>query len=163
MGKEILGIDANVLKEIKNIFKETSIDEIELEDKGKFYLKISRKKPVTTVAMPVQTIHQAAPVVQAAAPVEAAVPAGGQFDDEKKYHKIKSPVIGTFYASPSPDAPSFVKIGDMVSPDTTVCIVEAMKVMNEIKAEIKGKIVQAGKSNGDSVLSGEAMFIVEKH
>ncbi len=168
MAKEIFGVDSSVLREVKNLFKETNIEEIEMEEPEKFYIRISRKKQagvVQTVAAPAPVHTHAAPVaaapVAAAAPA-AAAPASGQYDDESKYHKITSPVIGTFYTAANPEASPFVKVGDTVSPDTTVCIVEAMKVMNEIKAEVKGKIVQMIKANGDSVLNGEAMFIVEK-
>ncbi len=166
MAKEILGVDSSVLREVKNLFNETNIEEIELEEPEKFYMRISRKKQavqVQTIAAPVAAAPVAA--APAAAPVAAAAPAApaaGQYDDAAKYHKIVSPVIGTFYEAASPEASAFVKVGDTVSPDTTVCIVEAMKVMNEIKADAKGKIVQILKGNGDSVLNNEVMFIVEK-
>lgn len=168
MAKEIFGVDSSVLREVKNLFKETNIEEIEMEEPEKFYIRISRKKTAVAAAPAVSSpapapAAVAAPAAPAAAPVAApAAPAAGQFDDEARYFKIKSPVIGTYYAASSPDASPFVKVGDTVSPDTTVCIVEAMKVMNEIKAEVKGKIVQVLKGNGDSIQNNEAMFIVEK-
>ena len=161
MSKEIFGIDSSVLRELKNLFKETGIEEMEMEEPEKFYIRVSRKKPE------VQVVQSAsAPASVSAAPVSVSapspVPATEQYDDESKYYKVTSPVIGTYYEAPSPGAPAFAKVGDMVSPDTTVCIIEAMKVMNEIKAEIKGKIVQSLKSNEDSVLSGETIFVIEK-
>ena len=170
MAKEIFGVDSSVLREVKNLFKETNIEEIEMDEPEKFYIRISRKKTGTAApvsASPVHTAAAPAPVAAAPAPAAAAAPAApapaaGQYDDEARYFKIKSPVIGTFYAAPSPDASPFVKVGDTVSPDTTVCIVEAMKVMNEIKAEVKGRIVQGLKNSGDSILNNETMFVVEK-
>ncbi len=167
MSKEIMGINAGILREIKTLFQETSVEEIELEEQENFYLRVSRKKPLQQVvaAAPVQTVTAAAPApVQQATQTTAAAPApaAGQFDDEEKYFKVKSPVIGTYYSAPSPGANPFIKVGDSVSPDTTVCIIEAMKVMNEIKADAKGKVVQIVKSNGESVHSGEAIVIIEK-
>lgn len=164
---KIFGIDEKVLIEIKDIFKETNIEEIEIEEPDKFYIHVSRKKaPVQVVnAAPtaVAAVPVAAPTSSPVAPAETpvAAPTANAYDDEEKYAKIASPVIGTYYEASSPDVPAFVKLGDVVSPDTTVCIVEAMKVMNEIKAEAKGKIVAINKSNADSVQSGELMFVIE--
>ena len=171
MSKNICGIDSEILKEIGDIFKSTNVEEVELEEEDKFYIKVSRKRadiPMMAAPAPVMMQAQAAPApVAVSAPAAepaavAAAPAAGQYDDAAKYHKILSPVIGTYYESSTPGANPFVKVGDTVSPDTTVCIIEAMKVMNEIKAEIKGKIVQILKGNGDSVQAKEAIFIVEK-
>jgi acetyl-CoA carboxylase biotin carboxyl carrier protein len=139
-----MGINAGVLKEIKTLFQETSVEEIELEEQESFYIRVSRKKQFQQVAAApvVQTVNAAAPVAVHEAPqAVAAAPAASadQYADESKYHKVKSPVIGTYYASPAPGANAFVKVGDTVSPDTTVCIVEAMKVMNEIKATRREK------------------------
>lgn len=172
MSKDIFGFDANFLKQIKTLMKETSIQELELEDGEKRYIKITKKGIPGAV--------QAAPVMQYAPAPAAQIPAGqhdtpaakpapaapekvkSAYDDETKYFKIKSPVIGTFYASPSPTSPPYVKTGDRISKDTTVCIVEAMKVMNEIKAETQGKIVEILKSNSSPVLANEPLFIIEK-
>ncbi|MEM7603317.1 MAG: acetyl-CoA carboxylase biotin carboxyl carrier protein, partial [Verrucomicrobiota bacterium] len=75
--------------------------------------------------------------------------------------EITSPMVGTFYTSPSPDADAFVKVGDKVDADTTVCIIEAMKVMNEIKADVDGEIVEIIAENGNAVQFGEALFRVK--
>ena len=88
------------------------------------------------------------------APAPAAAEAAGQF--------ITSPMVGTFYVSSSPDSPPFVKVGDQVGPDTIVCIVEAMKVFNEIPAECSGKIVAVLVENGAAVEYGQKLFRVEK-
>jgi acetyl-CoA carboxylase biotin carboxyl carrier protein len=88
-------------------------------------------------------------------PTPAAAEAGGG-------HFITSPMVGTFYLSPSPDAPPFVKVGDQVGPETTVCIVEAMKVFNEIPAETSGKIAAVLVENGAAVEYGHKLFRVEK-
>jgi len=102
--------------------------------------------------------HAAAPApaapAAAAAPVAAPAPASNLTE-------IKSPIVGTFYASPSPDSPPFVSVGQTVTPDTVVCIVEAMKVMNEIKAEVSGVIAEIAADNGKPVQFGQALFRVK--
>jgi acetyl-CoA carboxylase biotin carboxyl carrier protein len=170
MSKDVFGFDANFLKQIKTLMKETGIQELEIEDGDKRYIKISKKNCAAPVTQYVQMAPAAAPAHAAPhAETSASKPAQtvqekakSAYDDETKYFKIKSPVIGTFYASPSPASPPFVKVGDRISKDTTVCIVEAMKVMNEIKAETQGKIVEILKSNSNPVLANEPLFIIEK-
>lgn len=81
--------------------------------------------------------------------------------EKKDYLQIKSPMVGTFYRAPAPDAPPFVDLGDIVRPGQTVCIVEAMKIMNEIKAEVSGKIVEIPVKNEQPVEFGQVLFILE--
>lgn len=95
-----------------------------------------------------------------AAPV-AATPAAAPVKDVSNLKEIKSPMVGTFYASPSPDAPPFVSAGQAVTPDTVVCIIEAMKVMNEIKAEVAGTVAEICAENGKPVQFGQALFRVK--
>lgn len=175
MSKEVFGFDANFLKSVKSMFKETNIQEIEIEEGEYLYLRVSRKKEAAAAAAAPVMMHAAPVAAPAAAAVAAPAPASSApaaavpaaqaadpYADEAKYAKIKSPIVGTFYESPAPSAPAFVKTGDQVSPDTVVCIVEAMKAMNEIRAEVKGKIVAIKKSNGDALQAGDVMFVIEK-
>jgi acetyl-CoA carboxylase biotin carboxyl carrier protein len=97
---------------------------------------------------------QTAPVVTHSAEVPAAEAPKGN------YKEITSPMVGTFYSSPSPETPAFVEAGKSVNPDTVVCIIEAMKVMNEIKAEISGKVVEVVAENGKPVQFGQVLFRV---
>lgn len=97
-----------------------------------------------------------APVAVAAAP---SAPAAAEAPSNLT--EIKSPMVGTFYASPSPDSPAYVSVGQAVTPDTVVCIVEAMKVMNEIKAEVSGVIAEIAAENGKPVQFGQALFRVK--
>ena len=103
-----------------------------------------------------------APVV-AAAPVAAAAPAAAPAAESAPAARvtIDSPLVGTLYRSPSPEAAPFVKVGDKVTPDTVVCIVEAMKVMNEIKAEKSGIIRDILVENGSAVEFGQPLFVIE--
>ena len=140
--------------------KKNSITEFELEEKdSKLRLKrgLNGGAPVTQNedAMPMVPVSPAMPMISAAvpAPVPAPIVSTGELD-------LKSPMIGTFYRSPSPESASFVEIGSEVNPETVVCIIEAMKVMNEIKAEIKGVITQTLVENGKPVEFGQPLFKV---
>jgi acetyl-CoA carboxylase biotin carboxyl carrier protein len=97
----------------------------------------------------------------AAHAVEAPVAETPAVKDESRYAVIKSPMVGTFYTAPDPDSPSYVKVGDHVGPETTVCIVEAMKVFNQIPAEVSGKIVAVLVENGQPVEFGQPLFRID--
>lgn len=105
-------------------------------------------------------VFAAAPVAAVAAPVAAAAPAVAPAPAAPE-NTIDAPIVGTFYSSPSPDAKAFVNVGDKVTADTVVCIVEAMKVMNEIKAEKAGVIKEMLVENATPVEYGQALFVIE--
>ncbi|HEX5733429.1 MAG TPA: acetyl-CoA carboxylase biotin carboxyl carrier protein [Blastocatellia bacterium] len=109
-----------------------------------------REKPVE----PAQPSAPSQPEAGASAPSEAA-------SDDTQLHTIKSPIVGTFYRAPSPTSESFVKIGDHVEQDSVVCIIEAMKLMNEIQAEVTGEIVKILAENGQPVEYGQPLFAVK--
>jgi acetyl-CoA carboxylase biotin carboxyl carrier protein len=109
--------------------------------------------PQVILAQPPATAPQAVPQ-GGAAPVQAAPPAAAAADE----HLIKSPIVGTFYAGPSPDAGPFVRVGDFVEAGQTVCIIEAMKLMNEIEADIGGEVARVLVENGHPVEYGEPLF-----
>ena len=137
--------------------KRSELSEFELEEEG-FKLRLSRKN--NEVASP---IIQAAPIT-AAAP--AAAPATGAASEasvaeEAGISVISSPMVGTFYRSPSPDSPVFADVGTKVNADSVVCIIEAMKVMNEINSELKGTITEILVENGDAVEFGQPLFKVK--
>jgi len=96
---------------------------------------------------------RAAAATAAAAPAEPAVP-------EEKLHQVKSPIVGTFYESPSPGSPAFVKIGDQVEVGQILCIVEAMKLMNEIESDVAGEVVKRIAAGGDPVEYGQPLFAI---
>jgi acetyl-CoA carboxylase biotin carboxyl carrier protein len=116
-------------------------------------------EPLVTVggaAVPMPSMATAPPPTAAATPSAPKPPA----EDAGDTIVIKSPMVGTFYTSPSPEAPAFVKVGDRVGPETTVCIIEAMKVFNEIPAEVSGTIVAVLVNRGDPVEFGQPLFKV---
>ena len=153
------------LREIQALIKFVSInavDEVEISQKD-FKLLI-RKNPAqvvtTTVAAPVmQQVAAAAPVVQASAPATpVAVVAPPAADN---LITIKSPMVGTFYRSSNPESPSFANVGDEVKPGKVVCIIEAMKLFNEIESEISGKIEKVLVDNASPVEYDQPLFLVE--
>lgn len=148
-------IDLDSLSKLMQLMTENSITEVEYDD-GKLALRLS-KTAGTVVAAPTA---MAAPVAAApvVAPVAAAAPAAASDD---KLLKIPSPMVGTFYASPSPDAGAYVTVGSEVNDDTVVCLIEAMKVFNEIKAGVSGRIVKVLVKSEDPVEFGQPMFLVE--
>lgn len=163
--------------EIQDLIKfvaKSGVSEVEIENKDfKITIKtpphkkgkqIIEAQPVIQMQAPVQ---QAAPVAAAPAPapVAAAAPAAAPekeaANDDSKYVSIKSPMIGTFYRKPSPDKPAFINVGDDVSANTVVCTIEAMKLFNEIEAEIAGKIVKVLVDDGDPVEYDQPLFLVD--
>ena len=109
--------------------------------------------PAAPASMPVSSV-QVAQTPQAVTPPQTA-------SDDASLILIKSPMVGTFYASPNPNSPPFVKVGDSVGPETTVCILEAMKVFNEIQAECSGKVVAVLMKNGEPVEFGKPLFKID--
>ena len=151
------------LKEIKEIIalmNENGLSEIEIEREGlKLKLRKASLEAQVTAAQPQYRIESLpAPKTSASASQTFAEDA----DASKKNTKdIKSPMVGTFYRSPSPEAAPFVEIGQTVEVGQVVCIVEAMKLMNEIKSEVRGKIVEAALENAEPVEFGQTLFTVE--
>lgn len=160
------------MHEIRDLIKlvdQSSISDFDYEFEG---LKVSIKKGTLT-GPTVQTIHvpehTEAQEVKAAPPasIPAAVATPPQQAEVAKenetagLHKIVSPMVGTFYKAPSPDSSPYVKVGDKVKEDSVVCIVEAMKLMNEIEAEVRGEIVEILVENGQLVEYGQPLFLVK--
>ena len=152
-------MDLNKIKQVVDLMKKSDLSEFEIQDQ-EFKLRIKRDLPgravaPTPVAAPAPVAAAPAPVAAAPAPV-AAAPAA-----DPNVKVITSPMVGTFYATPSPDSPNFVAIGSTVKADTVVCIIEAMKVMNEIQSELAGTIVECLVASGTSVEFGQPLFRVK--
>ncbi|UUZ94312.1 acetyl-CoA carboxylase biotin carboxyl carrier protein [Paenibacillus sp. P25] len=158
------------LSEIKELIKlvdQTSLQELEIESEGTRLLlrKPNKTEQYVVVAAPAQQAF--APVVSqrpqtAVAAVQAPAPAAeAPAAANANLHTIVSPMVGTFYESPSPGAAPFVSKGDQVREKTIVCIIEAMKLMNEIEAEVKGEIVEVLVENGQLVEYGQPLFLVK--
>lgn len=140
------------IKELIRLANESGVAELEVQ-RGEHRVKIRRAGLEREVVLPPAVI--AAPA--AAVPPPAAIPPAAEKDN---LYTIKSPIVGTFYESASPELAAFVKPGDTVSPKTTVCIIESMKLMNEIEAEVSGTVVARLVENGKPVEYGEALFTI---
>ena len=141
--------------------KRSEISEFEIEEEG-FKLRLSRKngEPQIVQAAPVAAATPMAPATPPTAsetPTESANPP----EDDPNTEVIKSPMVGTFYRASSPESPPFTKIGEKVTSDSIVCIIEAMKVMNEINAETTGTITEVLVEDGDAVEFGQPLFKVK--
>jgi acetyl-CoA carboxylase biotin carboxyl carrier protein len=156
-------MDIRKIKKLIELLEESGIAEIEIKE-GEEAVRISRM-PVASAhpqAMP-QYLHMpapaAAPVASAAAAV--ALPAPETPKPKSNEHLITAPMVGTFYASPSPAAKAFVEIGDEIKVGQVLCIIEAMKMMNQIEADKAGKIASIMARNGDPVEFGQPLFVIE--
>jgi len=157
--------DFKRIKRLIKIMKENGLVEIEIKH-GDDKIALKRAQPQSVMGQPITGVpvigHEYAvvspvsPTGDAAASTDQA--AGGAGED---LAEIKSPIVGTLYATPSPDSEDYVEVGSRVDPQTVVCIIEAMKVMNEIKAEISGTISEILVSNGQAVEYGQVLFRVK--
>jgi acetyl-CoA carboxylase biotin carboxyl carrier protein len=147
------------LKELIEFLIEKDIAEFELE-RGDVKVKIKRAGQTTVV----HAHAEIPPAPYAAAPVPvhpaAPPPAPPVSVPEETLHMVKSPIVGTFYEAPSPGAPPFVKVGDMVEVGQVLCIVEAMKLLNEIESDVAGEIVKKMGSNGQPIEYGQELFAI---
>jgi len=149
------------IKEIINLMNENHLTEIEVEKEG---LKLRLKKGpggeiVMESAPPVRVAASPAPVLPPTAP--AAAPAEAPAGSGKKTVEVKAPMVGTFYRAPSPESPAFVEINQNIEVGQVVCILEAMKLMNEIKTDIKGRVVDILVDNAEPVEFGQPLFLIE--
>jgi acetyl-CoA carboxylase biotin carboxyl carrier protein len=150
-------VDLKDIKAIIDLMKKNSITEFELERQDS---KIRLKRGLNGGPSPAVQYEEpmSPPSSQPAVPISPAIPVVAPPALATGEIEIKSPMIGTFYRAPSPEANSYVEIGTEVNPDTVVCIIEAMKVMNEIKAEVKGVITQVLVENAKPVEFGQPLF-----
>lgn len=152
-------MNLTLLKKLVRILEKSGVDEIEVEEEG---LRVRLAKNSRAGAAPAGPHVSVAdypvahlPEAPAPAPAAAAAPAA------PKYHEVRSPIVGTFYRAPAPDADPYVEVGQVVPAKTVVCIIEAMKLMNEIESEASGKVVQIVVENGQPVEYGQPLFVIE--
>jgi acetyl-CoA carboxylase biotin carboxyl carrier protein len=151
-------LNLDEIRELAELVNEHGFTDFEFENEN---IRVRLSKQVNTPVY--AAAPSAAPPTAASAPAPAteSAPAPAQ-DDDAGLHKITSPIVGTFYRSPAPDKPAYVSEGSAVSPETVVCIVEAMKLMNEIQAETSGEIVKVYVENGAPVEYGQPLFGIRK-
>ena len=160
-------MDIKAIRQIIELMKSSELSEFEIEEEG-FKLRICRGKnePPTVLAAGTPPLFPAAFMEPSATATAPRTEAPGRKEDEVEQEPdidfIKSPMVGTYYRSSSPDTPPFVEENTDVSEDTIVCIIEAMKVLNEIQAETKGTIIEILLENGTSVEFGQPLFKIKK-
>ena len=162
--KPVASVNMDELRELIGLLRENGLAELELENEG-FRVRLRRESAPGESAAHVAAVPQPAPAPEK--PAEPAPTASGPVhpgqantapSQDQDLHIITSPIVGTFYRSPSPSADPFVKIGSNVEQETVVCIIEAMKLMNEIQAETTGEVVKIYVENGQPVEYGQSLF-----
>jgi acetyl-CoA carboxylase biotin carboxyl carrier protein len=154
-------MDIRKIKKLIELLEESGIAEIEIKE-GEEAVRISRMAPGALTHPPQVTNLAAAPAASgAAAAPEAAVAESPVQKPKPSEHVITAPMVGTFYASPSPGAKAFVEIGDEIKVGQVLCIIEAMKMMNQIEADRAGRVASVMARNGDPVEFGQPLFVVE--
>jgi len=157
-------MDINLIKKLIKIVEQSEITEFSVQE-GDLKVKISKNsnhipqvsfQPVSDFSKPV-SVHQESSVQTAEIQKNTPV----QENAKSNLHEIKSPIVGTFYRAPAPDADPYVQVGDIVAPGTVLCIVEAMKLMNEIECDISGKIVKILVENATPVEYNQPLFLIE--
>lgn len=160
-------MDLQYLKKIIKIVNESGIEEVEIEEEGT-KVRISARKnsasvpqtifaPYPTQSSTTHPEYRASGISTGSQPVEQSI----ESVPAAKMHEVKSPIVGTFYRAPAPDAESYVQVGQTVSKGTVLCIIEAMKLMNEIESDADGKIVQILVDNGKPVEYNQTLFLIE--
>ena len=153
-------MDIAELKKLVKLMNENDLVELEIEEQGST-VRLRKAPAVAGFTNAIQSVpqllHGAAPSPAPATPAVPAAPAG----PPPGTVEIRSPIVGTFYKTPSPESPAYVSVGDRIKPDSVVCIIEAMKVMNEIKAEIAGEVVEVLVENGEAVEFDQPLFRVK--
>ncbi len=157
-------MDMSYLEKLVKLFDESTLTELEIEEEG-IQVRLARQKEQAqiTYAAPPQYAYGPGPSAPLAAAPAAPAATGGSAPaaPSANTHEIKSPIVGTFYTAPSPDADKYVTVGQQVENGTTLCIIEAMKLMNEIESDAAGKIIKICVQDGSPVEYGQTLFIVE--
>ena len=153
-------MDLKTIKQVIDLMKRSELSEFEFEEDG-FKLRLSRESN-NSVAPIIQSVAPVNPVAATPATLAPASSAEKEKAEDPDVETIKSPMVGTFYRAPSPDSANFTDVGKKVDVDSIVCIIEAMKVMNEIQAEVKGTITEILVEDGDAIEFGQPLFKYKK-
>ncbi len=150
-------MDLNLIRKLVKLVDSSEVTDLEIEENGirvKIAKKIRGNKAVTQpqILSPSQTVPQTSPSEESSPAKE---------ETKEKLHEVHSPIVGTFYRAPAPDADPYVQVGDTVSQGSVLCIVEAMKLMNEIESDVSGKIVKILVENGKPVEYNQPLFLVK--
>jgi acetyl-CoA carboxylase biotin carboxyl carrier protein len=155
-------MDIKQIQELIKFVSRSGVNEVAIEQESfKITIKTNQAPVYVNAAIPAPAIAQPTASAPVAAQPAEAKPTGAPAEDTSKYITVKSPMIGTFYRSSSPDKPSFANVGDEISIGKVVCIIEAMKLFNEIESEVSGRIVKVLVDNASPVEYDQPLFLVE--
>lgn len=153
-------MDINLLKKLIKLVEQSEITEFEVQE-GELKVKISKNMSQAQVQSMGDYSRYTAGIQVPVGPVAESRPAPVSEKQSSNLHEIKSPIVGTLYRAPAPDADPYIQVGDMVSPGTVLCIVEAMKLMNEIECDVTGKVVKILVENASPVEYNQPLFLIE--
>jgi acetyl-CoA carboxylase biotin carboxyl carrier protein len=157
-------MDLAYVKKVIKLIEKSEVDEIEIEEEGK-KIRVAKHKNsqpmyfAQAVAPPAQQSIASLPT---STPAPAAPLTSSVARPETKLHEVRSPIVGTFYRAPAPDAEAYVEVGQSISVGSVLCIVEAMKLMNEIESDVNGRVTQILVENGKPVEYNQVLFLIEK-
>jgi acetyl-CoA carboxylase biotin carboxyl carrier protein len=154
-------MDLSYIKKIIKLVEHSSIDELELEEEGT-KIKVARNRNSGVYVQTAQTTPLPALPSHNSLQVESTKPAASNILPNSQYHEVRSPIVGTFYSAPAPDAEPYIEIGQSVKIGSVLCIVEAMKLMNEIESDCDGTVVKIIAENGKPVEYNQILFLIEK-
>lgn len=156
-------MDLNLIKKLIRVVEKSEITEFSVHE-GDLKVKISKNTTggiQHTISTAPQVVNKPAEVKQETTPTQTESKSSDT-DASQNLHEIKSPIVGTFYRAPAPDADTYVQVGDTVSAGSVLCIVEAMKLMNEIESDVSGKVVKILVDNSTPVEYNQPLFLIEK-
>ncbi len=156
-------MDLNLIKKLVKIVDTSEITDLEVEENG-LRVKVAKKiRTFKNFEQPQVILSQAPPSTEVSSaqtkPEEKNIP---EQEEQTDFHEVKSPIVGTFYRAPAPDADPYVQVGDTVTAGSVLCIIEAMKLMNEIESDVSGKVVKILIDNGKPVEYNQPLFLIQK-
>jgi acetyl-CoA carboxylase biotin carboxyl carrier protein len=162
-------MDINLVKKLVRLLSESDVDEIEIEEEGK-KVRVAKHPTRTAHVEPSVSLTSGSPVAAPGhlpATSQQPVPASSSAASlpeapPKPFYEVRSPIVGTFYRAPAPDAAPFVQVGSEISPGAVLCIIEAMKLMNEIESDVSGKVTKILVENGQPVEYDQVLFLIDK-
>ncbi len=154
-------MDLNLIKRLIKVVEKSDITEFSISE-GDVKIKISKNNGQVSQVVTSVPVQAQAPIAapQPAAPKPAEAQPAAEKQQDENLHEVRSPIVGTFYRAPAPDADPYVKVGDHVSPGTVLCIVEAMKLMNEIESDVSGTVEQILVENATPVEYNQPLFVI---
>lgn len=152
-------MDLNLIKKLIKILESSEVTDLEIEENGTRVKLAKKVRVMQSVSIPQAPVS--VPINQQTAITVGKTDEGKVVDEHTGLHEIKSPIVGTFYRAPTPDADAYIQVGETISTGTVLCIVEAMKLMNEIESDVSGKVIKILVENGKPVEYNQPLFLIK--